>query len=214
MAALQLGIKAGVQQVAAPIMEQMASIQQRLSGMSQQQLPMPQQPPPPQQQPPAQQQLLCHQPEPLADGTLHPLPSELYTAAVGQSQPEPEPPAVQQLPIPGAYPSMQLLCEAWFSGVDGHPPLKDLPPVQRCPKQRWSDWGTFMAYPAQLMAAGQTLEQAAQDLERDRVEFQQARYDKEEAKHAANPKGKGPKRPALTVSGFVRHKTKKQRWDA
>ena len=44
--------------------------------------------------------------------------------------------------------------------------------MQRCPKQRWSDWGTFMAYPAQFMAAGQTLEQAAQDLERERVEVQ------------------------------------------
>ena len=110
-------------------------------------------------------------------GTVHRLPSALYTAAMATvPQPEHEPAAVQELPKLGVYTSVQQICDAWFTGLDGRPPLKELPPEQRLPKQRWSDWGLFMAEPAQLMAAGQTLEQVVRGMERERAKVEQARF--------------------------------------
>ena len=51
-------------------------------------------------------------------------------------------------------------------------------------------------------------------MERERAKVEQARFKLEEAKFAACRKGKAPKRPPLTISGYVRHKNNKQRWDA
>ena len=64
------------------------------------------------------------------------------------------------------------------------------------------------------MAAGQTLEQAVRGMERERAKVEQARFKIEEANFAAWRKGKAPKRPPLTFSGYVRHKNNKQCWDA
>ena len=147
--AVQLGIQAGVQQAVAPMMQELAALRQQVSipGLPQghqQSAPSNQPLAEPEPQPQPQPQLQHHQPEPLADGTVHRLPSALYTAAMATvPQPEHEPAAVQELPKLGVYTSVQQICDAWFTGLDGRPPLKELPPEQRLPKQRWSDWGLF-----------------------------------------------------------------------
>ena len=96
----------------------------------------------------------------------------------------------------------------------GLPPLKGLPDDQRGSKQRWSEWSTFMGEAASHMEAGRYLVEAVQLLEAERAELQERRFVAEEARWQAaeGRKAKKPKQPALSVAGFVAHKTGKRKW--
>ena len=116
------------------------------------------------------------------------------------------------LPKLSVYKSLQQLCEAWFMGQSGIPPLKNLQQGQRGDKQRWSEISSVMEQAAKLLQAGGSLAEAVQELETERLSLENQRFDQEAEKFRQQPNGKAPKRPPLTVAGFVSHKTNKRSW--
>ena len=151
------------------------------------------------------------QPELPAQATSHSLPP----APIGRASPAPQQPAAAPgpgLPKLSVYDNLSQLCEAWFVGQYGLPPLKDLQQGQRGGKQRWSELSTFMQRPAELLRAGRSLAKAVQELEAERVSLEAQRFEHEAETFRQRPKGRAPKRPALTVAGFVSHKTNKRAW--
>ena len=165
----------------------------------------------PSSQPQLQQPMQLPQPEPLAQSTV----LIMNPAPVGGASPVPQQPAAAPgpgLPKLSVYDTLLQLCEAWFVGQYGLPPLKDLQHGQRGDKQRWSEVSSFMERPAKLLQAGRSLAEAVQELETERVSLETQRFEQEAEKFRQQPKGRAPKRPALTVAGFVSHKTNKRSW--
>lgn len=157
---------------------------------------------------PARQPLQPAQPcadvVPLADGRLPMAPAGLLTALPAAIVAAPAAPAVRVLPTMSAISNLPDLFSRWFNGVDGMPPLRELPMEERkgkSVKQRWSEWTKFFAPIEQQLDAGRPVDDVMKELQDEH----------EQLSATASASSQRKRSCPMSVAGFVAIKVGKRK---